>query len=321
MTTYITNLTKSPVDNRDYKYEALNPLTAIPETLDMRSELLPVRNQGSDGACVAFTAACIKEIQELRDIGFDKYMSPQFIYNNRENKTTEGMYPRDLMRILTNIGSVTEEMMPYQQATKITNEMLQYAANHKIKGYASITSIDGLKSALVNNGPALLGIPVYNYGQHMWKRVNNESLKGGHAVAVVGWTNEGFILRNSWGASWNGDGYTIFPFSHWGLHWEAWTTVDAESIENFVVVIEPEPLSPTELRRIRAEQLRRAAAEERRKRIERIKQLIESIKNRTNSTTVTNTSRRRSRRRVVRRSNRRSVHQERMRRARRHRNG
>ena len=254
MNTYVTNLTRSPLDNRDYKYEALNRLTAIPETLDMREELLPVRNQGSDGACVAFTAACIKEIQERRDIGFDKYMSPQFIYNHRQNITTEGMYPRDLMRILTNIGSIPEEMMPYQKYTKVTDEMLQYASNHKIKGYASISSIDGLKSSLVSNGPALLGIPIYNYGAHMWKRVNNESLKGGHAVAVVGWNNEGFIIRNSWGSSWNGDGYTIFPFSHWGLHWEVWTTVDAQSVENFVVQIEPEPPTPTELRRIRAEQ-------------------------------------------------------------------
>ena len=76
------------------------------------------------------------------------------------------------------IGSIPEKMMPYQQYTKVTTEMLQYASNHKIKGYAAITTIDGLKTSLVANGPALLGIPIYNYGAHMWKQFNNESLKG-----------------------------------------------------------------------------------------------------------------------------------------------
>lgn len=300
--TKLANLTQSPVDERDYQFESLNLLTTdLPESLDMRSEILPVRNQGSDGACVAFTASCMKEVQEKRDIGFNEYMSPQFIYNHRINRSTEGMYPRDLMRILTNIGSIPEKMMPYQQYTKVTTEMLQYASNHKIKGYAAITTIDGLKTSLVANGPALLGIPIYNYGAHMWKQFNNESLKGGHAVAVVGWNNEGFIIRNSWGSSWNGNGHTVFPYEHWGMQWEIWTTVDADSVENFVVQIEPEPLTPREIRRKRLEELRKRQKEELAKRIARIKKIIEEARRRRSQTTVTRRRRRRVVRRVVRR--------------------
>jgi C1A family cysteine protease len=308
------NLSQSPADTRDYQFEALSTLTAdLPTTLDMRGEILPVRNQGSDGACVAFTASCMKEVQEKRDIGFDEYMSPQFIYSNRENKSTEGMYPRDLMRILTRIGSVTETMMPYQKSTIITPEILQYAANHKIKGYAAITTIDGMKNALVANGPALIGIPVYNYGEHIWKQRNGENLKGGHAVAVVGWTEEGFIIRNSWGTSWNGDGHTLFPFSHWGLQWEAWTTIDADSVENFVVVVEPKPLTPTELRRIRMEKFRREQAKRRAELMERIRKIIEEARRRQ---PIVRVVRRRRRRPVVTRKRRPNIAQERMRRAR-----
>lgn len=313
----INNLTQSPVDIRDYQFETLNILTSdLPDSLDMRNEILPVRNQGSDGACVAFTASCMKEVQEKRDIGFNEYMSPQFIYNHRINRSTEGMYPRDLMRILTNIGSIPESMMPYQRYVKVTPEMLKYASNHKIKGYASITTIEGLKNSLVENGPALLGIPIYNYGQHMWKQINNESLKGGHAVAIVGWNNEGFILRNSWGTSWNGDGHTIFPYGHWGLQWEIWTTVDADSVENFIVQIKPPKLTPKEIRRKRLEELRKKQQKELAEKIARIKKIIEEVKRkRRTQPTVTRRRRRRVVRRVVRRKP--NIHQRRAERARR----
>ncbi len=316
---YTSILTKSPKDLRDYKFESLNIYSeSLPNTLDMRSEILPVRNQGADGACVAFTASCIKEVQERRDIGFNEYMSPQFIYINRSNKSTEGMYPRDLMKILTNIGSIPEKMMPYQKITKVTDEMLQYANNHKIKGYASISTIEGMKNSLVKNGPALLGIPIYNYGHHMWKQSNNESLKGGHAVAIVGWTEEGFIIRNSWGISWNGDGHTIFPFTHWGLQWEAWTTIDAESVENFVAVIIPPPPSPSELRRRRIEALRKKQAEIRKAQIERIRKIIENARKRV-KTQVINRRIRRRRRVSVRRNRKPNIAKQRIARARKNR--
>ena len=314
----IASLVPSPYDARDYKYESLGfSLGELPNTLDMRNEILAVRNQGQDGACVAFTAACIKEVQERRDVNFDEYMSPQFIYLNREDKSTEGMYSRDLMRILTNIGSIPETMMPYQKVTNITSSMISAALNYRIKGYASIETIDGLKDALVRNGPALLGIPVYNYEQYIWEERPGDYFRGGHAVAVVGWTEEGFIIRNSWGPTWNGDGHTIFPFSHWGMQWEAWTTVDASSVEVVVVPVVEEP-TPTELRRIRREEMRKRQEQLLRERKERLRQLLERIRSRIRSgPTVTQTRRRR---RPVRRratpTRRRNITQERMRRRR-----
>lgn len=49
-------------------------------------------------------------------------------------------------------------------------------------------------------------------------------------MCLVGWTEEGFIVRNSWGVEWGIDGgYTIFPFKDWGMHGECWTLIDDES--------------------------------------------------------------------------------------------
>ena len=105
--------------------------------------------------------------------------------------------------------------------------------NFKIKEYAQINSIDGLKEALFKNGPCIMAFPVYDNRPEFWRIKSNPVGNGGHAVAVVGYNNKGFIIRNSWGFSWNGDGTVIYPYKEWGAHWEVWTAVDSESSFQF----------------------------------------------------------------------------------------
>jgi C1A family cysteine protease len=230
------NIKKSPVDERDYVAETIfsSAPVELPKAHDMREDLPDVRNQGSQGSCAGMTSACMKEWQENKDVGFKDYMSPQFVYNNRNNQETAGMYSRDVMKILNKIGIVTEKDYPYQTFTPITEDLKNKASKYRISGYATVNSIEGLKKALFKNGPCYFAVPVYNYGNRMWKPKQGESRLGGHAMTCVGWNESGFIIRNSWGMGWNGDGYTVFPYSDWGLHWEAWTTIDADSGSDIV---------------------------------------------------------------------------------------
>ncbi len=41
---------------------------------------------------------------------------------------------------------------------------------------------------------------------------------GGHAVAIVGYTREGFIIQNSWGEKWGNKGFALLPYEDWMLH-------------------------------------------------------------------------------------------------------
>ena len=241
---YICNAVKSPEDKRDYIY--IGSDVKLPEIVDYRDELKMVRNQGKQGSCYAQSVACVKEYQEKKDYGFNRYFSPQFFYNNRTNlyddntKNDSGMYSRDVMKLLSTIGICTEESYPYgkiEDKKDIKKEIYEEAKSHTIKAYAKVNSMEKLKRCLFETGPCLIAFPSFNYTDQFFIQRPEDTKKGGHAVTVVGYNKEGFILRNSWGFIWGDSGYTIYKYQDWGIHWEIWCVVDEktplEKIEKF----------------------------------------------------------------------------------------
>lgn len=228
------NAVPSPDDPRDWIAEAIfRPRTELqlPKTLDLRDKLPGVRSQGGRGSCVAFAATVMKEYQERLDVEFKYHMSPEFIYHQRSIKPQSGMYPRDAMSILQHSGCPPEYSLPYQKddIESIPQKVREEASNFKIKSYARINTIMGLKTALYKNGPCHICFPVYHNQPEFWRASPGEQRTGGHAVAVIGYNAVGFILQNSWGKKWNGDGTVVYPYEDWGVHWEIWTTIDDNS--------------------------------------------------------------------------------------------
>jgi len=233
---FLLNLKRSPIDNRDFVAESIYPDDIeIPKTLDLRPYLQPVTNQGSQGTCSAQVAACMQEYQarkELKLTGENNKFSPQFVYNLRTEPGYSGMTPRETMKIMHNDGIPREFLYEYgliQMPDQISADAYNDAKNFRIKNYAQISTIEALKKALVKDGVCYICFPVFNESPHMWKAAQGETDKGGHAMSVVGFNKKGFIIRNSWGDRWADNGYTIYPYSDWGAHWEIWTTIDAES--------------------------------------------------------------------------------------------
>lgn len=229
------NVKPSPIDTRDWVSETVLPSKrsiSAPKTLDLRDQLQRVRDQGNQGSCAAQTAACMKEYQEKLDVGINEYMSPQFVYNNRSGYPESGMYGRDVMKILRNVGCCTEKSYPYgtiESKDDIGDEVYEEAQKYVIGSYAQVNTVDGLKVALCTNGPCYVSFPVYNYSKTFWKPEDGDEMEGGHAVTIVGYNKDGFIIRNSWGTTWGDKGYTVYPYDHFGMHWEIWTTVDSDS--------------------------------------------------------------------------------------------
>ena len=227
---------RSPPDDRDYQIAAFLPTEhqreILPPELDLRLQLPPVRNQGGRGTCAAHAGALVKEYQERIDANYLGYMSPEFIYQNREGKPQSvGMYGRDVMRILSNIGSVSEDDCPYQDKDNdMTEEQLKalapIAENYKIVSYAAVTTEDELKHALHTWGPCWVAFPVFKHRPEFWRGEQGEEPYAGHAVAIVGYTADGYWIRNSWGAGFGTGGYVLWSRADWGRQWEIWSLVD-----------------------------------------------------------------------------------------------
>jgi hypothetical protein len=47
------------------------------------------------------------------------------------------------------------------------------------------------------------------------KRSANPEPAGGHAFAIVGYNEIGFVIQNSWGRGWGGDGFAILTYEDW----------------------------------------------------------------------------------------------------------
>lgn len=237
-----TGCLRSPPDARDYIYKGPKHKKRfiLPDTLDYKKILPSIRNQQSQGTCAAQTGACIKEYHERMNIGYKGHMSPQFIYNHRVNYPSEGMYGRDVMQILKNIGVCRESTFVYGTMTlsnQIPSDAIEEAKNNKIQHYAAIEfipeygnkNIEIVKTALLENGPCWISFPCYSSEQDFWNKKNGQEFRGGHAVTIVGYNEKGFIIRNSWGNIWgDGTGHCIYSYEDFSKfkHWEIWTAVD-----------------------------------------------------------------------------------------------
>lgn len=181
----------SPEDPDDFKVEGLAGFNEgteeLPEEYLCNIESKPF-NQGRRMTCVAVTGANIME-------WITKYpMSAEWIYSHRFNKSSEGMYAKDLMKILVKHGDIGRGDWPYG-----VSERRSYDTEPtKISSYVKVTSIDGLKFALTRYSPCYVALPVRSHKVCFWQEDAKPKFYGYHAVTCIGYDKTGFILRNSW---------------------------------------------------------------------------------------------------------------------------
>ena len=181
----------------------------LPDKYTYRPYLPQVLDQGDQPICVPCTVSAYLNWRENLKNGEtqDNKISLFDIYKVRANKG-EGMTYKDAFKFLRHNGVKSKEGVL------------------KINAYGMIKNIENLRYALVMNGPCCGALPVYNIDSDFWIKKPGDKLMGYHAISIVGYDEEGFFLRNSWGSGFGDRGYTHIKNNDMDKMLEIWTIID-----------------------------------------------------------------------------------------------
>lgn len=201
----------SKLDGTEYKFQEIKNLK-LPSQYSFINHLPPVLDQGETNMCVTYSLAVHIDWNANMDFGTDRKdnkVNKNQIYEIRTTPGDNGMTFKEALSFLKKKGV----------QTKVGVRTIQH--------YALVGSEIQLKQAIITNGPCVGGLMVYNFTPEFWRKRGGDQILGGHAIAIVGWNEKGFIIRNSWGTSWGQKGYSILPYDEYNkLMLECWTIID-----------------------------------------------------------------------------------------------
>jgi C1A family cysteine protease len=235
----ICNLVPSKGTEKDWKYEdalasgALGAVAAPPASVDLRQAWWTVGDQGQTGSCVGWATAegvVRYHMVTARKLKKTEQLSPRYVwmssketdeYTQRPESFVEeaGTSLKAAMDVSRKFGVATMAMLPFTIATLMytgtENALYASAAQRKISAYFNLAkNLNQWKVWLATHGPILAALSVDQTWDNATATHGNldtffpNTVRGGHAIAIVGYTATGrFIIRNSWGTAWGDNGF------------------------------------------------------------------------------------------------------------------
>ena len=223
-------------NNEDWSYEdAVNSKTITdtspsPSSKDLRDNWWTIPDQKKTGACVGFATAdgvLRWHFTQAKKISKKQSLSVRFIW--MANKETDDFtkYPTTFLesagtstklalRVAQRYGCVLEHMLRMDGKLSPLRPKIFFsiAAQLRISRYYNLgVNLDKWRLWIDKQGPVLTRLDV----DRTWKnatqtkgrlsKYNKAKLYGGHAVCLVGYTPDYFIVRNSWGEKWGDKGF------------------------------------------------------------------------------------------------------------------
>lgn len=230
MNTYY-EIPKSSYDVRDYTITAD---TEFPEEFCLLK--VPVKNQGLKPTCTAHALSSACEYHHQRQHGYYEEFSTEFLYGFREKgeHVGDGISIRQGLQVLLKFGNTYERDCSGNHDYKIAmnkvkrdlEKLKELAYPHRISAYFRIYSVDEIKTALMKYGVVIVAMRIYEGDKLVDDvyTVNAKKSLGAHCVFIYGWNKKGWLVQNSWGSFYGGDGRFIIPFDYQFL--EKWGVVD-----------------------------------------------------------------------------------------------
>lgn len=239
-------------DARDFKFEKLIKAVPTPVFVDLRGIFPSAYDQGQEGSCTGNGWIGFREYWQKKNNATPFIpLSRQALYyweRAMEGNVNEdaGAAVGDGAMVLNKIGAcpeVDDPYLPQNMTVPPSAKAVADAAPYKIKTYYRVNGLNGIKQALAQGLPVVIGFDVYESFEDdtvaktgivpMPKR--NEQCLGGHCVVIVGYVDtkkgllglnsQGYvIIRNSWGTSWGLNGYCQMDYKVLNkLMTDAWT--------------------------------------------------------------------------------------------------
>jgi len=210
----------------DTDYTRYTVPAVLPASVDLSSNMPPIRSQGQQGSCVAWTVGYyLKSYQEKIQHGYDytdfsSVMSPAYVYNQvKESGCASGSSMENSLEILKNQGIVSWQDFPYsdEQCSILPNQaLIDIAADNKISAYYELgipsdqsdphVTLINIMKALLAEGRALpSAFDMDPYDDQC-----------GHAQLIVGYDDarHAFKRANSWGTYYGDNGYDYIDYKY-----------------------------------------------------------------------------------------------------------
>ena len=205
---------------------------SLPLNADLKSYFPPIKNQGKQGACAAFSLTSVFEYFFSNETQKSDDMSEAFVYYNArdisgQTSIDDGANLHDVIRGMIDKGVCIEELCKYNPEVfdkKPSLEAYEDAENRKVASAKSVPiDVDIIKSAINEGYPVVGCFKIFKSLQNNTsgfvpmptdEERNNDD--GFHAMVICGYNdNYGhFIVRNSWGTSFGDKGYCYLPYSY-----------------------------------------------------------------------------------------------------------
>ena len=203
---------------------------AVPAAFDLRAPWWPIGDQGSTGSCVGWATAdsCLRWHYVITGrIPGDAALSVRFLWmaaKETDSLTTrpttfiepEGTTLKAALDIARKYGAVRDTDLPFDESALFEGTAKTFyarASKLKIAGYVNLgTDQAQWRKWISSQGPVLVRLLV----DDTWNDVgadgvlaayDSKSAVDGHAVAVVGYKADHFVVRNSWGTGWGDSGF------------------------------------------------------------------------------------------------------------------
>ncbi|XP_046406770.1 procathepsin L [Ischnura elegans] len=189
-----------------------------PESVDWRKKgfQTPAWNQGLCGSCYAFSIAASIQGQIMKDKGKLQMLSAQQIVDCSTivgNKGCMGGSLRNTMNYVHKYGLMAAKEYPYKaKGTKCHYKSQKIVAN--ITDWNAVPARDekALQVAVATMGPVAVSIDASPqtfqlYSKGIYDDPKCSSSHVNHAMLVVGYDKDAWILKNWWGKSWGEEGY------------------------------------------------------------------------------------------------------------------